>query len=354
MATISLCLISKNEEKRIGTCLSTFGQIADEIIVVDTGSTDNTKEIAKKYGAKVYDHKWDYDFSAARNESFNYATCDYIMWLDCDDMAKDEDIEKLKQLKPNLTKNYYSMWYNYRHDDKGNCTYSFIRDRIVKNGVGFYWDCSIHEALNVWGSNERVDIVVTHTSNHDNGEKYIRFFEHKMKNGYKMLPREKYYYGGECYVFGYIDKCINILEDFVKDNYHGIYENKRTRDYLGKSYMIKKDYDKALYYYLQYMKFDQPNENIIRSIGECCMKLGRINEAIFWYEIVANMDFPIDNSTTINRKSDIITACLQLCIIYYKLKNIEKSEYYNNKILKIDPNNSAALYNNNFFNSLKK
>lgn len=67
MATVSLCMIVKNEEKVLGRCLDSAKEIADEIIIVDTGSTDRTKEIAAEYTEKIYDFEWNDDFSAARN-----------------------------------------------------------------------------------------------------------------------------------------------------------------------------------------------------------------------------------------------------------------------------------------------
>ena len=67
MATISLCMIVKDEEENIKDCLDSVQGIADEIIIVDTGSTDNTKSIAKNYTDKLYDYTWKDDFSAARN-----------------------------------------------------------------------------------------------------------------------------------------------------------------------------------------------------------------------------------------------------------------------------------------------
>ena len=72
--TISLCMIVKDEEQTISTCLESVKSVVDEIIIVDTGSTDGTKEIVKKYDAKVYDFQWIEDFSAARNFAFSKAT----------------------------------------------------------------------------------------------------------------------------------------------------------------------------------------------------------------------------------------------------------------------------------------
>ena len=78
MITISLCMIVKNEEKVLARCLDSIADLMDEIIIVDTGSSDNTKEIAKKYTDKIYDFAWIDDFSAARNYSFSKATKEYI------------------------------------------------------------------------------------------------------------------------------------------------------------------------------------------------------------------------------------------------------------------------------------
>ncbi|MBI2653785.1 glycosyltransferase [Candidatus Woesearchaeota archaeon] len=72
--SLSLCIVTKNEENHLEQCLNSVKNIVDEIIIVDTGSTDRTKEIAKKFGAKIYDFKWIDDFSAARNESLKHAT----------------------------------------------------------------------------------------------------------------------------------------------------------------------------------------------------------------------------------------------------------------------------------------
>ena len=78
MATISLCMIVKNESAVLARCLDSIADLMDEIIIVDTGSTDNTKEIAAQYTSRIYDFKWTSDFSAARNFSFSKATMEYI------------------------------------------------------------------------------------------------------------------------------------------------------------------------------------------------------------------------------------------------------------------------------------
>ena len=78
-ASISLCMIVKNEEENLPRCLDSVRDVVDEIVIVDTGSTDRTVEIAESYGAKVFYHPWEGSFSKARNYSLKYATCDWIL-----------------------------------------------------------------------------------------------------------------------------------------------------------------------------------------------------------------------------------------------------------------------------------
>ena len=82
MPLISLCMIVRNEEAVLGRCLDSVADLVDEIILVDTGSTDNTKAVAAEYAAKIYDFPWCDDFSAARNYAVSQAVGDYWLWLD--------------------------------------------------------------------------------------------------------------------------------------------------------------------------------------------------------------------------------------------------------------------------------
>ncbi len=96
--TISACLIVKNEEKFLPQCLESIKNAVDEIIVVDTGSTDRTVEIATSFGARVYHHPWRNSFSEARNHSISYAVCDWILQIDADESLEQADIPLLHSL----------------------------------------------------------------------------------------------------------------------------------------------------------------------------------------------------------------------------------------------------------------
>lgn len=139
MITVSLCMIVKNEEAKLNQCLSSARDIADEIVVVDTGSGDGTKGIAARYTDKIYDFEWIDDFSAARNYAFSKATMEYILWLDADDLLLPEDRERLLKLKRELSPEVDAvmMKYNTGFDEKGNVVFSYFRERLSKRSRNF-------------------------------------------------------------------------------------------------------------------------------------------------------------------------------------------------------------------------
>jgi len=101
--TLSLCMIAKDEESGIGKTLESMQKITDEIIVVDTGSADRTKEIVKEYGGRVIEYKWHDDFSAARNVALKEANCDYVLFLDADEFIDVRDRIGLAIFKKTLS-----------------------------------------------------------------------------------------------------------------------------------------------------------------------------------------------------------------------------------------------------------
>jgi glycosyltransferase involved in cell wall biosynthesis len=94
--SLSLCMIVKNEELSLPKCLGSVKNIVNEIVVVDTGSTDKTPKIARQFGAKVYDFVWCDDFSMARNEALKYVTGKWVLVLDADETLKPEILPQLK------------------------------------------------------------------------------------------------------------------------------------------------------------------------------------------------------------------------------------------------------------------
>ncbi|KMT22789.1 glycosyltransferase family 2 protein [Clostridium cylindrosporum] len=158
----SLCMIVKDEEKVLSKCLESVKDFIDEIILVDTGSSDLTKEIGAKFGATIYDFKWCDDFSKARNYAFSKSTKDYILWLDADGYITQDNIDKLVNLKKTLNPNVdvVSMHYSLVRDENENTIYSLRRNRLVKRERNFKWVGRIHEYIDVYGRSLHSDIYI--------------------------------------------------------------------------------------------------------------------------------------------------------------------------------------------------
>lgn len=354
MKTLSLCMIVKNEEDVLDNCLSSVSDIVDEIVIVDTGSTDKTKKVAKKYTNKIYDFKWINDFAAARNYSFSKATCDYILWLDADDVLLEEDRNKFKKLKENMDKKYeaYSMFYNYAFDDDGNVILRFRRNRIVKRKRKFKWHGFVHEYIDVQGKVCNTDISVTHRRVHNAGQRNINIYKQKISEGYKLNPREKYYYAKELFDNKLYDEGIEVFNEYLDENNGWIEDNIVACGKIADYYFRMKKYEEGRKYCFRTFQYDLPR-------GENCCRLGLsyINQkdykrAAFWYELATRLERPTSDWGFINENAYTWLPHLQLCVCYYKLGDNDKS-YEHNKIAAIyNSDNESIKYNEKFFKEL--
>lgn len=146
--TISACLIIKNEEENLDKCLKSLIQNVDDIIIVDTGSTDKSKEIASKYTNNVYDFEWVDDFSAARNYSLSKANSDYILTIDADEVLQNGEI--IKEFLLNQNEQYGGWLVNLDSVNESNGAshkYTTQLLRMFKNDKDFKFEGIIHEQI---------------------------------------------------------------------------------------------------------------------------------------------------------------------------------------------------------------
>ncbi len=146
--TLSLCMIVKDEESMLGQCLAAVRDHVDEIVVVDTGSTDRTVEIAREHGARVLHTEWTGDFSAARNVSFDAATSDWILYLDADEVLVDGDGPALRALCGRTWREaFYLVETNHTGDLDDGTAVTHNALRLFRNRPEYRFEGRIHEQI---------------------------------------------------------------------------------------------------------------------------------------------------------------------------------------------------------------
>src|SRR5918997_4758595 len=143
--TLSLCMIVKDEEEMLPRTLEAVKPAVDEIIVVDTGSTDRTVEIAESFGAKVLHHEWTGDFAAARNVSIDAATGDWILYLDADEVLVAEDAPRLRELTGQTWREaFYLVETNFTGDIEDGTAVTHNAMRVFRNRPEYRFDGRLH------------------------------------------------------------------------------------------------------------------------------------------------------------------------------------------------------------------
>jgi len=147
---ISACVITKNEQENLPACLGSIASVVSEMIVVDTGSSDNTVNVAKELGAKVSYYQWDNNFSNAKNAAIAKATGDWIIFLDADEYLTEQTAEKLSMVLKLAEKEKAdfidALLANYDTGTKSMIN-SFNQTRIFRNSPFIRYEGAIHEKL---------------------------------------------------------------------------------------------------------------------------------------------------------------------------------------------------------------
>lgn len=193
---LSLCMIIKNEEEWIDKCLQRVEGVADEIIVVDTGSTDRTKEICRNHNVNLYDFVWTESFSEARNYGLEKASGEWILWLDADEELEIADVQEFRNILKTSEKDLWMIqlinYYGTLPPDS-NRAYLFASYRLFRNHKGIKFVGNIHEYLNLKSlSGHETAEVLPNSKIHHYGymDKVVESKEKRKRNLY-LLEKEK-------------------------------------------------------------------------------------------------------------------------------------------------------------------
>ncbi|WNS45948.1 glycosyltransferase family 2 protein [Paenibacillus sp. MMS20-IR301] len=354
MIEISLCMIVRNEEQSLPRCLSSVRGLADEIIIVDTGSDDQTKEIARSFGAVIRDFTWIDDFSAARNFAFSQATKEYIFWLDADDYLKEEDQLLFRRLKESFPDHVDSvnMQYNLAFDGEGKVVTSLRRNRLVRRSCGFKWIGPVHEYLEVYGPSYSSEVCITHEKDKAYTDRNLRIYRKRAAERENFSPRDQYYYANELRDHGihaeasrYYEQFLDGGQGWIEDNIQACLRLAECRERLG-------DTGAAFTAMTRSLQYDAPRAEFCCRLGAWHVEKGQLQQAVYWYELALML--PRQNASMGVKNEAYATWLpnLQLALCYDRLGQHERANLFNEAALLHLPSHPSMLYNRNYFRNL--
>jgi glycosyltransferase involved in cell wall biosynthesis len=334
-------MIVRNEETALPACLSCLKNLVDEMIIVDTGSTDDTMAIARSFGARVFEFKWIDDFAAARNYAFSKATCDYIYSADADETLDEPNIEKFKTLKKALSPvsgnssdnddlpvDIVQMYYCGQLSGNERTVYNYdreLRPKLFRRVRTFFWEGNVHEQIRTDPVIFDSDIEINHHPGDSHSSRDLRLFEKAIASGQKLSTRLLDFYARELYMAG-------TPSDFEKARFFFISvtesPDRSIEDIQKASIILARDAGLSGNI-IQLMKFALKDATIGCSSETCCelgdwyLSRGDISEAILWYYNAAFEQSPV---LDIHSGGDRPLRGLAEC--YLQLGNEEESEIY--------------------------
>lgn len=352
MVSVSLCMIVKNEEDVLARCLESAAGLVDEIILVDTGSTDRTREIAARFTDQIFDFPWRDDFAAARNESFSHATMDYCMWLDADDVLLEADRTAFLDLKETLDPAVSVVMapYHTGFDQGGRVTFSYYRERLIKNRAGMRWEGAVHEAVSPIGKMFYADFAVTHRkARPGDPDRNLRIYQAQMAAGRELEPRHRFYYGRELYYHRRWEEALAVFERFLDDG-RGWTENSIDACCLCACCLEQLDRPgEALTALFRTFAYDRPRAEACCEIGHWFFRRERYAQAAYWYALA--LTCPRDD-----RRGGFVAPdcygylpCIQMCVCYSRLGDLERAETFNELAAAYKPDSPEVLWNREWF-----
>ena len=354
--TIALCCIAKNESTNIEKLTKSVEGCFDALYLTDTGSIDNTVELAKELGWNVSHFEWIYDFAAARNHSFSQAKEDFVMWMDLDDILTGrEAFIKWRNTAMEFA-TYHLATYDYAHTAEGKPAVSFARERVVKNRFPSVWNHFLHEGIppvpgdrmamipsNAWKiSHQRT----TEDLAKDKGRN-ITIFEKYFASGKKLDTRMKFYYGKELFEIQRPEEAVEPLLDAAASADCQPHDRLLSIQYAVFSMMAmasmlnpanetaKAKADKCLVDAIkvaqQGLAIDSNRAEFWTSIGDAYVRLNKVKDAIPYFAAATKCEpsglpgqtfsapiFSFAETSTVYPRNQMIRC-------YFNLGNIEKA-----------------------------
>lgn len=318
-------MIVKNEEKNLGRCLECLKKLMDEMIIVDTGSTDRTKEIAARYGAKVYDFEWIDDFAAARNYAFSKATCDYIYSADADEVIDEDNVKELARIKealgnqePDQMIDIVQILYCGQTRGKGKSVYNFdreLRPKLFRRLRPFIWENPIHEQVRTEPVVFDSEIEIQHRQSENHASRDLAIFRKAIDNGAVISSKLLDFYARELYMAGTTED-LKAAEEFMiavtESENASVEDIRKASIILAKSARLSGDIGKLMKFALKDVSSGCASE-MCCELGDYYLDNGDPSEASLWFYNAAYEQTPmLDIHTGGDRPLLALSKCYNL------------------------------------------
>ena len=281
-------MIVKNEERILARCLDSIADLMDEIIIVDTGSTDATKKIAANYTDKIYDFTWIGDFSAARNFAFSQANMEYIYSADADEVLDEENREAFRQLKETLLPEIDMVQMYYANQLTHGTIYNFdreLRPKLFKRLRTFQWQGAIHEQVGLQPVIYDSDLEIQHMPENSHKDRDLAAFVRMTDDGIRLDKRLHNIYAKELFISGE-DKDFAAAREFFRqscqDTERSEDEIKEAACVAARAARICGDTEDFFKYAMKVIACEGCSE-ICCELGEFYLQRQDIDEAIVWF-----------------------------------------------------------------------
>lgn len=353
---LSLCMIVKNEADVLERALENARVFADEIVIVDTCSTDDTAAIAKRLADKTDTFAWCDDFSAARNYADSLSTCPYRMWLDADDVVPLPSAKAISKLMRTLdpATDAIMLPYVLDRDEYGAPKFSYYRERIVKNRADFMWRGRVHEAIAVHGNVLRAKPVILHAkpTGRNVGTRNLDIYRKMAAEGHVFDPRETYYYARELYYNGEYGAAAREFERFI-DMRGGYAANDIDACLiLSRCYAKLGEKHKALAALFKSFEYALPTGEVCCEIAFAFFADGDYKRAAYWFKRAAQAKPDIESGAFIDYDCYGFLPYIWLSVCYDKLGDRRTAYYWHRRARKVRPDHPSVIANQAYFESI--
>lgn len=343
MKTLSVTIICKDEADNLARLLPKL-RFARQIVVVDTGSKDESVNVAKRFTNDVYFYRWRDDFAKARNYAISKAKGEYILWLDCDDDLPSCAISSIERWLFDDGQKQDFVYLKYRMG--ANSQFWFWRERIIRRGSRCFFKGFIHEAISPFGQTCYLDAEVVHTSCADHSARNLAIYRNAKAQNRRFSPRDKYYFARTLMENDLRDEAVPLLRQSASNGKTYVVDRVGACKLLARHYLKQSDYASSLKYLAKSVSLLPPDAEICCLFGDVYYLTQQYVYAARWYELAVFTRF---STGFVNDYYKRLYPYIQLSVCWWKQGDFRQAKYYHKLAKAYDSSNPAVLNNDKWF-----